>query len=131
MPNPIPFVCFRGTVNTNDMLADAKSLILVRNESKNSTDLGMVGEGMLEGFTTLRDLCNEDTSQPSPLICGGVRIVDKTLYDMSLELAQQYGGLLITGHSLGKYIISYRISAFLNMFNRWWVFKSTGSRVFI
>lgn len=77
---PMPFICFRGTKGVDDVKADLLSLLPADHITRKGTRVGKTGAGFLIKHRALLDL---------------------RLLDHCVAQAQQYGGLLLTGHSLG------------------------------
>ena len=83
LSGPMPFVAFRGTKTANDMIADAKSIIIseFRSELINGGLIGQAGKGYIDHLSSLKDA---------------------GLGDEVVRLASQCNGrLLVCGHSLG------------------------------
>ena len=79
--NPIPFICFGGTISLYEVIADLSSVIHCHATTLRGEVIGTSGMGMMKVYHTLRAF---------------------GLIDYIVGLMKKYdSGLLITGHSIG------------------------------
>eukprot|EP00607_Mallomonas_marina_P000437 CAMPEP_0182437184 /NCGR_PEP_ID=MMETSP1167-20130531/84867_1 /TAXON_ID=2988 /ORGANISM="Mallomonas Sp, Strain CCMP3275" /LENGTH=454 /DNA_ID=CAMNT_0024629999 /DNA_START=102 /DNA_END=1467 /DNA_ORIENTATION=+ len=84
-PNPIPFVCVRGTQGYDDVQADVQSAITADLISSKGEVIGSTGMGFVRKLEALLDL---------------------QLLSWCVNKAEEYQGLLLCGHSLGGAVSS-------------------------
>ena len=80
-PNPIPFICFGGTISLYEVIEDLSSVIHGTGRSLKGNIIGTSGMGMLDLYYTLRSF---------------------GLIDFIINKMKEFNsGLLVTGHSIG------------------------------
>ena len=80
-PNPIPFICFGGTISLYEVIADLSSVIHSTSHTLKGNLMGTSGMGMLHLYHTLRSF---------------------GLIPFIVDYMKKYNsGLLVTGHSIG------------------------------